>query len=81
MINGPWPLARAKALAQRLSAANPNDPTTLVQNLYRSVLQRNPTEDEQRDAAEFLKSGRDTVAALVDLTHVLMNTNEFLYVD
>ena len=81
MINGPWMLLRAKALAKRLDDSS----ATLDQRVsaaYRAALGREPTADELQSAREFLQSG-DAKAdeALVDLCHVLLNSNGFLYVD
>ena len=83
MINGPWMMLRAKALARRLKrlvghARRSGSHDGLSR--WPSAARRPPT---NRDAAvEFLQtssaSGED---ALVDFCHVLLNSNEFLYVD
>jgi hypothetical protein len=81
MINGPWMLLRAKALARRLDDSS----ATLDQRVaaaYRSTLGREPAEEELRKSREFLQLSQATAGeALVDLCHVLLNSNEFLYVD
>lgn len=85
MINGPYTMARAQKLAGRLRQARlPND-SAKVQQLYAWTLARAPTAAEEREAIEFLgESASDSKAqdaAWVDLCHVLLNSNEFLYVD
>jgi len=82
MINGPWMLARAKALSASLKAADLRDPREQVEQLYRRVSGRAPTDDELQDAVTFLMNPQGNYAEkLVDLCHVLLNANEFLYVD
>ncbi len=81
MINGPWMLLRAKALANRLddSSATLDERVTAA---YRAVLGREPDADELQAAREFLQTNDATgKEALVDFCHVLLNANEFLYVD
>jgi hypothetical protein len=81
MINGPWMLLRAKALARRIDDSS----ATLEERIaaaYRAAFGREPAAGELAAAREFVQSsdaaGSD---ALVDLCHVLLNANEFLYVD
>jgi hypothetical protein len=82
MINGPWMMLRAKALARRLGS---DSSATLEQKLTtacRLAFGRPPRPDELKQATEFLQSG-DTRQdeSLVDFCHVLLNSSEFLYVD
>jgi hypothetical protein len=55
----------------------------LVQELYRRVLRREPSAEQLATALRFLaeEGATEQSVALVDLAHVLLNTNEFLYVD
>ncbi len=81
MINGPWMLARAKALATGIereqSSANKEKKIAAV---YSNLFGRAPTGDESANAMKFL--GNDnSKERLIDLCHVLLNSNEFLYVD
>jgi mono/diheme cytochrome c family protein len=92
LINGEWTIARARALAARLERAVPaasvaHDRVVLA---YRLAFGRRPLTDELARAIAFLdrQSGlagpsRKEVgsAALMDFCHVLLNSNEFLYVD
>jgi hypothetical protein len=96
LINGDWTLARAEALAARLERLKPAS-VELEERIilaYRWVLGRQPDPEEVAESAVFLEyqaglppapahrarlSGDH--AALIDLCHVLLNSNEFLYVD
>ena len=81
MINGPWMLARAKALAERIERENGS--ATREQKIaavYGSLFGRAPTADESATATAFLGDG-SSKERLIDLCHVLLNSNEFLYVD
>jgi hypothetical protein len=82
MINGPWTMARAKAFAQRIDS---DSSLTLEQRIaIASALAfgRPPTHAELQETVRFLQtSSLRSGDALVDLCHVLLNSNEFLYVD
>jgi hypothetical protein len=81
MINGPWIMLRAKALARRLNESS----KTLDERVtaaYRAAFSREPTNEESRVGVEFLQaSSASGEEALVDFCHVLLNSNEFLYMD
>jgi Protein of unknown function (DUF1549)/Protein of unknown function (DUF1553)/Planctomycete cytochrome C len=96
LINGDWGLARAEAFAKRIEQEEPNsaDVERRVVLACQLAVGRSPLSDETAEAIRFL--GRqvrsmgaaphraDAVAdhaALVDFCHVLLNSNEFLYVD
>jgi Protein of unknown function (DUF1549)/Protein of unknown function (DUF1553)/Planctomycete cytochrome C len=96
LINGDWALARAKALAARLERVKPTstDERDRIVLAYRTALGRQPEPDEIAEAMAFVNrqtiflpnstkrshtaAGHD---AFVDFCHVLLNSNEFLYVD
>jgi hypothetical protein len=81
MINGDWPLKRAAAFAKRVKHdAAGGDPKALLETAYRLAYARSPSADELQSGTEFLKSG-DLDQTLTDFCHVLLNSNEFLYVD
>jgi len=81
MINGDWPLKRAAAFATRLRHdMGTSDPATLAEAAYRLAYGRRPGPQELDMAVAFLKSG-DKQEKLIDFCHVLLNSNEFLYVD
>ena len=96
LCNGQWVLARAEAFARRLEQFEPASMGTLerVTMAYRLAFGRRPLLEESAEAVRFLgRQARsmgaapdqlDTAAdhaALVDFCHVLLNSNEFLYVD
>ncbi len=79
MINGPWMLERAKVLAGRIGR-EAHEPAEQARLAYRLVFGRMPSVEEEADALAFVASGSSN-ERLVDLCHVLLNSNEFLYVD
>jgi hypothetical protein len=85
MINGPFMLYRSKILASRVEKAsqgseNPND--AKVNEAYRLTLGRKPSGEELELAVSYLAEGEGKPSErLADLCHVLLNSNEFLYVD
>jgi hypothetical protein len=96
LINGDWTLARAEAFATRLERLKPgsiNDEERIILG-YRLAFGREPDAEELAESALFLKyqarlaqpqRGRANLSgdrlALIDFCHVLLNSNEFLYVD
>jgi Protein of unknown function (DUF1549)/Protein of unknown function (DUF1553)/Planctomycete cytochrome C len=96
LVNGEWTLARAEAFATRLERQEPGSVglEQRVVTAYRLAFGRRPEPEEIAEAASFLgRQARSTGAAphradaaadhsaLVDFCHVLLNSNEFLYVD
>ncbi len=79
MINGPWMLERARTLAAQIER-DARQPADQVRLAYRLVLARMPTAEEEADAVAFV-SGEEVRERLADLCHVLLNSNEFIYVD
>ena len=73
LLNNPFVLSQAQRMADRVSL-EARDPYSQVQLAYQIALARPPTEDET-------KVGLDLISrySLVDLTHVIVNLNEFLY--
>ncbi|MGI8980905.1 MAG: PSD1 and planctomycete cytochrome C domain-containing protein [Pirellulaceae bacterium] len=81
MINGPWMLARARALAARIERENGSETKEQrIAAVYESLFGRAPSAEESSTAAAFLGDG-SSQERLIDLCHVLLNSNEFLYVD
>jgi hypothetical protein len=85
MFNGPFMLGQAKAFADRLAGEK-----DAVDRAYRLALGRSATPDEGAQAERFLQEQMRRIkgtpaearrAALADFCHVLLNANEFLYVD
>jgi hypothetical protein len=96
LINGDWTLARAKGLATQLERLQPGSTgdRNQIALAYRLTFGRQPEPDEIAEAMAFINrqanlrpgSGAPSNtkvnhAALVDFCHVLLNSNEFLYVD
>jgi hypothetical protein len=96
LINGEWTIARAEAFAARLERLEPgsiNDQGKVILG-YRLAFGRQPEPEELAESAAFLgyqarlpqPVGRranlaSDRSALTDFCHVLLNSNEFLYVD
>jgi hypothetical protein len=92
MINGDWVLARATALARRLEREIAGADDSRVRLACRLVYGRDPSAMELDRATRFVLARREAARsaraaeeqgdpALADLAHVLLNSNEFLYVD
>jgi hypothetical protein len=75
LLNNPFVLRQAQIFADRVRLDVGNDPERQIDLAYRIALTRPPTEAELRVALESLKT-----QPLVDLTHVLLNLNEFVYI-
>ncbi len=82
MINGSWMNSRSKAATTHIRSLGLKDREEQVAALYLQVLGREPDDSELDAAAKFLSSKPDgKEASLADLAHVLLNSNEFVYVD
>ena len=53
----------------------------LIDLAYRFAFSRLPSEDERVVGVRFLTSAKDKDEAFVDFCHVLINLNEFVFVD
>lgn len=87
MVNSPFMLGQARAFAARLHGVKTADP---IDRAYRLALGRGATPEEKAQAEMFLQEQMRRIpgppaaarqAAFVDFCHVLLNANEFLYVD
>ncbi len=76
LMNSSFMVDKAKLLAERVSAAHPGDAPVEVQSAWMLALSRNPSDSEKQSAARFLEKG-----SLAELCLVLLNTNEFLYIE
>ena len=85
LLNSAQVLEWARALASRVANDQGLTPEAQVERAYRLAFGRSPAADERRMALDFLeKQERITGkrdAALADFCHVLMNSNEFLYLN
>lgn len=91
MINGPYVLDRAAEMSERLLNAD-EQPEALIVKAVRMTWGRNPSQRELDASLQFLfdadSAPRDSGAKaeisrerLTDFCHVLLNSNEFLYLD
>ena len=94
-FNGDWSLARAQALAARIDTSSDVPLSASVQQVFLLALSRPPTAAEHTaTAAFFAAQASDTGAsateasdtdgpgdAWIDFCHVLLCSNEFVYVD
>jgi hypothetical protein len=88
LLNSPFVLAQADALAERVLCDAPaKGNAEIVRTLFRRVYARAAAEDEVALAVQFLETrrrGSDRVserALVAELAQVLLQSNEFLFVD
>jgi Protein of unknown function (DUF1553)/Protein of unknown function (DUF1549)/Planctomycete cytochrome C len=90
LLNNPFVLEQAGYFAKRVAAQAGNEQDARVRAAYRIALGREPKESEieenvaflnrQHDYHESRHAGEDaSLLALVDLCHVILNLNEFVY--
>ncbi len=75
MLNGEWMLARVAAFACRLECAEISD-AARVKLAYQLTFSRTPTAGELEAAINFIRESK-----LENFCHVLLNANEFVYLD
>jgi mono/diheme cytochrome c family protein len=61
MVNGDWPLDRARAMASRLLLENPKDDAKRVESAFQLAFSRAPTKREAVDALSFVKQQRSQI--------------------
>src|SRR5439155_1666771 len=85
MLNGQFTNEQAEAFAGRLRRAAPGDLDEQMRQAVRLTTGRTPSEDVVREDAAFVRSLRekhlDETAALKQYCLMLLNTNEFIYLD
>ena len=74
LINNDFMLKQAQMFADRVKNEAGDDPVKQINLAYRIALARPPDEAELALASDLLGTH-----SLVDLTHVLLNLSEFLY--
>jgi hypothetical protein len=74
LMNDDFVLKQAQLFANRLEEAAPGDRFRQIELAYRIAVARAPTDGEKQIAENFLKGH-----PLADLTNVMLNLNEFLY--
>jgi len=83
LLNSQFVHAQAKHLAERLVHEAPGNETSRIQQAYQLLLGRSASEEEIEIARELLAQSRQHSpdAAWADLAHVLLCSNEFVYID
>ena len=83
LLNHEFVLTQARHLAERLARDVPSDETARIQHAYQLVLGRPAVEEEIEIARRIVgPSGpQGGAAGWVDLAHVLLCSNEFIYLD
>jgi hypothetical protein len=83
LTNGNWVLERSMALASSVREARPDDLAARVRLAMLSCFARQPTTAELEEATGFLLGDDNTIneQAWQDYCHVLLNSNELLYID
>jgi hypothetical protein len=87
LLNNSFVHARSNAVARRVVARMAEDLTQQVRQAWRFTLGRDPDESEEALAIKFVAAQQAQFEdnakfwALASLCHVLLNSNEYLYVD
>jgi hypothetical protein len=82
VLNNPFVIGRAKALAARLAAEAPQSDEARIDHAYHLLFARAPTADETRLAVEFLQEPEDpAMSRWQQYAQILLASNEALYVD
>ncbi len=81
LMNDPFVIERAKAWAEHLIQASPNDMNDRIERLYQTAYSRSPTVNEANVITEYAQSnGLHSVQAWGDITHSIINSKEFIYI-
>jgi len=83
MLNNEFVLIQADHLAKRVLKEAGGEPQSQVKTIYHIALSREPSATELRNNVAFLnkqRGGGTPLAALTDLAHVVLNLNEFAYI-
>ncbi len=82
LLNDAIVLGFAKDFAARVTKEAGNDTDKVLDRAFLLAIGRLPTSEEQQAMSTFLKNHKGTFAeATTDLCHVLLNLNEFIYID
>ncbi len=83
LLNHDFVLTQAKQLAERLGREVPNDETARIRHAYQLVFGRPAVAEEIEIARQIVAQGGAQGAAVgwADLAHVMLCSNEFVYVD
>jgi hypothetical protein len=89
LLNNEFVLMQARFLADRVRQEAGEDPAGQIRTLYRIALSREPTATELTHQMEFVAKQREfrkaeqdaDRLALTDVAHVMLNANEFVYIN
>ena len=85
LFNGEFCREEARHFAERVRREAGDEPRRQVSYAFLVALARVPTAEEAEAAMQFLAKQQvvrgDARAAMADLCHVILNTNEFMYID
>lgn len=84
LMNDEFVEDQAGFLAQRAKSEAGNSLSLIVERLFMLTLSRKPSPARLQQAIDFVKSRQqsiDEVTALRDLSHVLLNSSEFVYIE
>ena len=76
MMNGSLTIEASRRIADTLTGNSTPNPELTVDEVFRRILSRNPTKEERISCEMFLKS-----RTLSELCLVLLNTNEFAFIE
>ena len=89
-LNSNFVVKASRDAAQRITQAA-REPTSLVDAAYRTIIGRGPSKEEQSTCLDFLteqtvaysgdQANKADELAFADLCHMLLCTNEFLYIE
>ena len=82
LLNDGSILANAKQFATKVTKESGEDHAAIIEQLFLKALGRTPDTEEQTAASNFLDRHKGPEAdAVADLSHSILNLNEFLYID
>jgi len=92
LLNNEFVLIQARHFAERVVREAGADPANQIRVLYQIALAREPSQKEMDQSLTFFQKQRDYhtsrasvadsgLSALTDLAHVMLNANEFVYIN
>jgi hypothetical protein len=85
LLNNPFTLSQAQQLAERLQCEVPGDTPELaaqrIRHAYRLAVSREPDQQEITLARQLIAAGAKPESGWVEIAHVLLCSNEFVYID
>jgi len=83
LLNHPWMQDQSRHLAERLISEVPEGDATRIARAYQLLIGRKPNDTEIKVAQSIVQGAAadEATAGWIDLAHVLLCSNEFIYVD